>query len=268
MRLSIWTAALVALGTHCTGAAGADLAKIDRHIGKEPAYKTPPRYCLLVFGAEAKSRAWLVQDGDVLYVDRNCNGDLTEKDERVAVKREDAQGSRVFEAGDIHDGSLTHTGLSVIQVKVDADYVANEKEFQRVAKSNPQPWTWWLRLTAERGTNADQQTGLPKRIGYIVNGDGLGFLLFGDRPETAPIVHFNGPWSLGLQDWKQRLVAGHKSMLQIGVGTHGIGPGTFAFVLYPDTIPQDAYPRAEISFPPRSPSEKPAQVVLDLKQRC
>ena len=39
--------------------AGSDLAKIDRHIKKEPAYQGKPKYCLLVFGPEAKHRVWL-----------------------------------------------------------------------------------------------------------------------------------------------------------------------------------------------------------------
>src|SRR5262245_16708877 len=58
-----------------------DLTKIDRTIAKEPTYKTKPKYGLLVFGPEAKAHVWLVLDGDVLYVDKNGNGDLTEKDE-------------------------------------------------------------------------------------------------------------------------------------------------------------------------------------------
>jgi hypothetical protein len=47
-----------------------DLTKVDRTIVKEPSYKSKPKYCLLVFGPEAKTRVWLVQDGDTLYVDR------------------------------------------------------------------------------------------------------------------------------------------------------------------------------------------------------
>ena len=45
---------------------GADLSQIQRAIAREPAYLTKPRYGLLVFGPEAKTRVWLVQDGDVL----------------------------------------------------------------------------------------------------------------------------------------------------------------------------------------------------------
>src|SRR5262245_19523703 len=69
-----------------SAASAADLAKIDRTIAKEPAYKGKPKYCLLVFGPEAKMRAWLVLDGDLVYIDRNGNGDLTEPGEQVAWK--------------------------------------------------------------------------------------------------------------------------------------------------------------------------------------
>src|SRR5437868_4851523 len=62
-----------------------DLSKIERIIKKEPAYKTKPRYCLLVFGPEAKTRVWLVFDGDTLHVDRNGNGDLTEEGKRCGL---------------------------------------------------------------------------------------------------------------------------------------------------------------------------------------
>ncbi|MBI3407994.1 MAG: hypothetical protein HY040_06515 [Planctomycetes bacterium] len=55
----------------------ADLTKIDRTIVKEPIYRSKsPRYCLLVFGASAKTRLWLVLDDDVLHVDPNGRGNL------------------------------------------------------------------------------------------------------------------------------------------------------------------------------------------------
>jgi len=57
---------------------GADLAAIEKTVGKQPAYHDKPRYCLLVFGAEAKTKVWIVEDGRTLYVDRNANGDLTD----------------------------------------------------------------------------------------------------------------------------------------------------------------------------------------------
>src|SRR5262249_49972156 len=77
-------------------ASAADLAKIDRKLVKEPAYRSKPMYCLLVFGAEAKTRAWLVLDGDILYIDRHADGDLTHPDDRLKVHRVTKDGPNVM----------------------------------------------------------------------------------------------------------------------------------------------------------------------------
>jgi hypothetical protein len=124
-----------------------------------------------------------------------------------------------------------------------------------------------VRVNAERP--ADDARKLPRRIGYVVNGDQNGNLLFADRPQDAPIVHLNGAWTLGLQDYKSRFTVGHKTELQIGVGTFGVGPGTFSFVLYSNnTIPQTAYPVADIRFPAGEKGAEPIQCRYTLKERC
>ena len=246
-------------------AGAADLAAARRPPAREPAYKNAPRYCLLVFGPQAQFRVWLVQDGDALYVDRNGDGDLTAPGKRVAPKQEQ-KNFRTFEAGDLADGKLTHTGLVVSQLKATADFAGNAGEFARITRQEPEGWVWTVHVAAERP--ADDTRPLPRRIGYVANGDGLGYLLFAPRPQDAPVIHFNGPWTLGLQDVKQRLTAGRKTELQIGVGTPGEGPGTFAFVLYPDTIPADVYPVAEITYPPRAKGDPPPAGRYVLKDRC
>jgi hypothetical protein len=264
MRLRLVPAALAVLLTW-VAASAADLTTIDRRIGKEPVYGSKaPRYCLLVFGPEARDRVWVVEDGKDLYVDRNGNGDLTEAGEKVGVKQQ-AEQFLSFEAGDLKVGGLTHTGLSVSRMLATEDWVENAGEFRRIKAANDRPWVWTVRVSAERPASDDRK--LPRKIAYVINGDGLGFLLFGATPKEAPVVHLNGPWTLGLQDVKQRLVAGQKSQLQIGVGTHGVGPGTFSFVLYPDTVPADAYPVAEYTFPAKADKPPPeARVVM--KERC
>src|SRR5260370_42667936 len=109
-------------------AQGAELAKVDRKIAKEPAYQTKsPKYCLLVFGLEAKDRAWLVQDGDTLYVDRNGNGDLTEAGKSCKIMAPN-ENSRSFDAGEIQINGLTHTGLNVMKMKATPQLVGNDEE--------------------------------------------------------------------------------------------------------------------------------------------
>jgi hypothetical protein len=83
MRIASFFLGLVILAVSAAPAAAIDLTRIDRTIAKEPAYQSKPKYCLLVFGSDAKTRIWLVLDGDRLYVDRNGNGDLTLGPERV-----------------------------------------------------------------------------------------------------------------------------------------------------------------------------------------
>src|SRR3954454_22194099 len=94
-------------------ASAAPPGKIDRTIGKEPAYKSPPQYCLLLFGVESPLRVWLVLDGDTLYVDRNGSGDLTEKGKALVSKPQGVGSS--FEVGAITDreGKTKHTNLHV-----------------------------------------------------------------------------------------------------------------------------------------------------------
>ena len=67
-------------------------------FAKEPKYVAASQeYCLLAFGPKAETRVWLVRDGDVLYVDRNGNRDLTEPGEAVRKTGEQYR----FPCGDI-----------------------------------------------------------------------------------------------------------------------------------------------------------------------
>src|SRR5262245_9954897 len=168
--LSFRFALLLATGPAVT-AWGADLTKLDRTIAKEPAYKNKPKYCLLVFGPEAKTRVWLVQDGDVLYVDRNGNGDLMEKDENCQAQApqdeiarkagyKPADGYRLWQVGDLleSDGKTKHTNLEV--------------------------------SSSRKGYSMSVSTH-GRRHEYVVHGNGP--LRFADRPQDAPVVHFAGP---------------------------------------------------------------------------
>ena len=109
-----WTTLLVA-GLLAAPAAAADLSALGRTIRKELAYAGRPRYCLLVFGPEARDRVWLVHDGDALYVDRNGNGDLTDPGEAVAAQRDKDRDPEEFgyrfEVGELRVGGRVHKEL-------------------------------------------------------------------------------------------------------------------------------------------------------------
>lgn len=95
---------------------------VDRRIPKEPEYVAErPLYGLLVFGPSARERIWMVLDHskrdadsyDILYVDLNANGDLSEPAERLVgqVERSDIR----FHLPDLKDpvtGAI-HTHFTV-----------------------------------------------------------------------------------------------------------------------------------------------------------
>jgi hypothetical protein len=178
--------------------AAADLTKIDRRIAREPAYRSrAPKYCLLVFGPETKTRVWLVVDGDRLYVDRNGNGDLTEKGESFRLRASPAGAFPRYlecEVGDIAEAGSgrRHRRLQVLwrgpeQVSVSV----------RAAFADP-------KLTGLRGA---------------------ALLAFADRPQNAPIVHFGGGLTLRLS---MATSDGLPSSLCARVGTPGVGRDSFA----------------------------------------
>jgi hypothetical protein len=258
--------ALACLALVTAPLSAADLAQVDRTIAKEPAYRSHPKYCLLVFGPEAKARAWLVLDGDTLYVDRNGNGDLTEESERVTARKDDGgDGNLTFEAGDIRVGGRVHRNLHAYVRTLDT--LANrDPEAKEYLARNPQARGYILALDVE--TPSRKGVGPGGRVEQLVSlSDINGFLAFADHPRQAPVVHFGGPLQVTLFD-RHRLTVGRETDLVLGVGTPGLGAGTTAYVAYEGLIPEKAHPRAEIVYPPRRPGEEPARELHELKHRC
>jgi hypothetical protein len=173
-----------------------DLTKIERRIEKEPKYTNKPRYCLLVFGPEAKTRVWLVRDGKTLYVDNNGNSDLTEKGEKLELRTDpDREGFVECDVGDIveRDGKTKHLKLRVGSWDSDDHwYVSVEMAFAHLKVA---------RLSASAAPT------------------------FAARTADAPIVHFGGPLALQVSISAD---ADDQPGVRVRVGTPGLGKWTFA----------------------------------------
>jgi hypothetical protein len=245
----------------------ADLTRIDRKIAKEPTYRSNPKYCLLVFGADAHKRTWLVLDGDTLYVDRNGNGDLTEEGEKVAAEKREGRddGTYAFQAGDVRDGALLHKDLRVDVISL--THMADRGEFVKAlvtkdAKARGYLVSLDVEMPGRRGTGVGGR--VRQQTFYL---DVNGVLQLADRPQEAPIIHFGGPLQVTLFG-RQTLMIDREVDMILGVGTPGIGPGTTAYIDYEDVIPQRAYPTVEVTCPPKEPGEPPVRRRYELKQRC
>jgi hypothetical protein len=250
----------------CSGpASAADLSKIDRTIAKEPRYQSKPGYCLLVFGADAKTKVWLVLDGDVLYVDRNGSGDLTEGEKEVRREKSERQVPGSFRCGDI----------------VPADGKARYRRL-RVSGS---PEEGGMVVAINEGGKHVQTAGV----------DVNGFLVFADSPEQAPVVHFDGPLTMGLvpatevtrsatlvkkgdrtevvRETTVRAIlprferGGKDADLRVAVGTVGQGKGTFA-AIHHTGLASGIHPVAELEFPHQASPKGPIHITLALRNRC
>jgi hypothetical protein len=211
--------ALVAVGS--APVAATDLSKIDRSIAKEPAYQSKPKYCLVVFGPEAATRVWLVLDGDTLYVDRNSNGDLTEKGKRFVLAPDEydrKRGQRVWQVGDIEapGDNVRYTGLQVSERSETATDVTGLGAGHGVAVKVPMA-----------GHRVWQGVG-----GFVYPHHGFR-LRFAARAQDAPIIHFGGPLRMILLQ-PERLTAGMKIgvryEIEARVGTPGLGKDTAALI--------------------------------------
>jgi len=259
-----------------TAAPAADLAKIDCSIAKEPAYKSKaPKYCLLLFGPEARDRVWLVLDGDTLYVDRNGNGDLTEPGEKVAAKvnksRDLAEFGYTFEVGDLTLGGKVHKALTVtfppLTLYASNPSIANFVPFQAALKADPKAVAATLTIDVESARL--KGGGIGGRLSYLAGFyDESGVLQFADRPADAPIVYLDGPLQVTFYDRRPTLRLARGNDIVLMVGTPGHGPGTFAMLAYEGTIPESVYPNIEIAFPASQKDGAPVKERYELKERC
>lgn len=228
----------------------ADLSKIERTIAKEPQYKSAPKYCLLVFGAEAKKRVWMVLDGETLYVDRNGNGDLTEAGEAVAARNDKntaAEGGVfLFEPGEIQDGKLVHKGLRCAVGKFE-EPLSLDPDVQALLKKSPEARRYLITCQVEMPGR--RGAGLGGRVEQAASyRDPQGILQFAEKPADAPLIHFGGPFTIDFYGERQKLVIGRRTQLVLSVGTPGQGPGSTAIVAYDGLIASSLRPQAEIRY--------------------
>src|SRR5262249_34534057 len=213
-------------------------SKIDRTIGKEPAYKSKPQYCLVVFGPEAKTRVWLVLDGDILYVDRNGNGDLTDKDERI-VKNDGMDGrNSYFNAGVItvkEDGGTFHLGI----------WINPDKEGrQSIAE---------IRVTPQGEKGLRQWTH--------------GRIDLNPTAKNAAVVHFGSPLTLNIMDWRgdlslRKLARDEVRSFSILLGTpvHGNKSEAFAAVRADLLkLAGEVFPTIDVEFPGKEARDPPVR---------
>jgi RNA polymerase sigma factor (sigma-70 family) len=245
-----------------------DLNKIDRKITKEPKYESKPYYALLAFGPAAEKRVWLILDGDVLYIDRNGNGDLTDEGERILPSGKD----KIYPAGQ----QYSHTqkfSLKGLVPPVGKDVGGDYQLDHLIKDSTFVPKTDFDKVVA-RNYATREQAYLWRVVGKERASIPITFVPIASE---AQITHIGGPLSVVLRNpSEQKFRRGsNPDVLEVMIGTPGLLAKNDGMQrphpldsLRISEVPADVHPKAEIEFPRRTAAEKPIRLTVILDQRC
>jgi hypothetical protein len=253
----------------------ADLSALPREIAREPKYQGQARYALAVFGPEADFRVWLVKDGDVLYADKNGNGDLTEPGEKITPTELQYEGL-VFKVGDIVAKGHTYADvrLRCPKLKDYKELYGGLPDYQAIIAADPEAPGYYITAESPPTTPLSDEKG--RAVSTVTQTAGMadadGVLQFAARPDDAPILHFGGPWEVRPYV-AQKFVLGREDEFTAVIGTPGLGPGTLAVILYHTQgddatifVPRDARLVLDVEFPGAEGRTIPARLVLE--DRC
>jgi hypothetical protein len=226
------------------------LGKVDRTIRREPTYQTKqPRYCLLVFGPEARYHIWLVLDGDTLYVDRNGNGDLTEPGKSTRAMGTNTEVIEFEPMTIFRPDGKTEEKLTFVLYGW-FDYRAGKY----TSKVNPAVHVQW------------------KGRSFGSWGDVTGPCVWGTSPQNAPVLLIDGPLQMGFEEEQRFALMPFKNAtyeVSVGVGTSGLGQGAFVHLCYThNAIPGNVHPKAVLEFPNSTPGGPPIVRRVLLNERC
>lgn len=247
-QLGLLAAVLLSVAAPARAAAAEEAAKgplatVQRKIGKEPKYETKPKYALLLLGANAEAKVWLVEDGRRLYVDRNGNGDLTDDGPPVEPSNERKLGASRWDfdylIGELKPGDGSrHTDFRLARWNYD----------------KPQDG-YGMSLTLNGKT--------PMYAGWTA--------FWADSPQEAPLFHFGGALEPRKLRGKEFVLGAKRSdSANRGLSFAFINPGSEPAAhtrLSIEAMPAEVIPSVQIDWPVPQ-GQAPLRTTHVLLKRC
>jgi hypothetical protein len=204
----------------------------------------------LLFGKEAKLGVWLVTAGEAFYADTNGDGDLTKPSKRIYS----VGNYRVLNFLDYYGEDMW---LPVPE---------NERVYQVGDVFDPTSRTWYNVTVRRSGklASATFEFWVMVQQRLLLLGQ---LERFSDRRDDAPVLHFDGPLTLGL--FTKRLVRGAGNDLEAWFGTDvpAEAQGQPTYVVHNREVPNYVFPLAGIEFAERRPAGKTFSTDLPLSLR-
>ncbi|MFK7769859.1 MAG: hypothetical protein AB8B55_21805 [Mariniblastus sp.] len=199
-------------------------------------------YCKIAVGPNREKISLLKVDLENMQMqfDLNSDGILDEaKEIYPLVEKSEVAGTRYFEsfvADEIAQGDDVHTGLTVKLAMKDSKVKAQIN----------------MSLWGTENSNTDANL-IPLKLSA--------------ESEKAPVVHFNGPLTMGRYRNETKLKIGEATDFYSYVGTKGDGEGT-STAIENTNIPEGVSPIAVFSFPNKDSSQPAIEVRSELTVRC
>jgi len=218
-----------------------DLAKLSRTIRKEPAYVSKsPLYGLAAFGAKGDQPMWMVLDKskaegkkyDVLYLDLNGDGNLTDSGERFTPDKDER-----FRLKDFTDRAGIKHGDLTLRTAEDGEAMLGLH------------WRGQFRFGG--GYPQDPETG---------------YMHFAPRPADAPVLWVYGDGPFRFQRWYgAKLTIGESDDFKVFLGQPGLGKNTFC-ATQEHILPKDEWVKATLLY--RDAMGKEQRLASELRERC
>jgi len=196
-----------------------DYSKVERRLAKEPAYVGAPRYALFVLDLAGTNRTWAVLDKstkdapfyDVLYLDLDGDGDLTDSDERFVGKRDAKYAAAGMEMS-----------IRIAEIRVPATTLVH-KNFLLSTSPKTNRTGFWFRMHWD---GKHEMSG-----GY--GPTGMNTTTWGESPPKAPILRPCPLGPLHFATWGDEVIElprGGATKVNVIVGNRGSGPDTLCVV--------------------------------------
>jgi hypothetical protein len=236
-----------------------DFDGIPRQIHNHPNWQSgQPRFALLVFGPHAKARAWLVIDGDHMYLDRNGDSDLSEPNERFDLEvthftKEVRDDAKTLKRIHLHDPKQR----------------PNPNDDQPILTCEPRvTWFHVLHIVPREGSYQVERWPDNKfQVAIFANGaNEFARADFGDSPGEAAIISFLGRRTFRHDHGDQpALRRGETNYLTVGICGEGLRSKT---AVDHDSVPAEIHPIADLECPSRYPGRPPIRIRVELTERC
>ena len=215
------------------------VSRFDRTIVKEPTYQSTPKYSLMLLGKSGAVKVWMVEDGKRLFVDKNANGDLTDDGPPIQPSDVRKLASNQWDFNYLLDAITPTNGT-------------------RHTRFDLRRWNYGGKDDSY-GLSLSVDDQLPLYAGWF------GTFWSANR-ETAPIIHFGGPFTPKLLRSKEFTLGLGRRRLSLGFMNPGSGEGAESRLSI-DALPSHVVPTLNIEWPTAG-GGSPLRTTHQLIQRC